>query len=74
MPESAAGATPPPIEVGDVVQLRSGGATMTVTRSDPASDTVTCTWLGEAGTVLSREFEDARRVLRPVASDDADAP
>ena len=60
-----------PFDVGDVVQLRSGGVAMTVTRIGSARGTVTCTWSDEAGSVLTREFEDAGRILRLVEHDDA---
>ena len=55
------------LEVGDVVQLRSGGASMTITEDRPTD--VTCAWLDSEGRLHERQFD--YRCLSVVSDDGA---
>lgn len=45
---------PPAIKRGDVVQLRSGGPLMTVSKSEP--DVTWCHWFSQSGEVVCHTF------------------
>lgn len=46
-----------PFEVGDVVQLMSGGPVMTIIRIDPAQGTVVVRWFKQSLEVFSKADE-----------------
>lgn len=47
------------LNVGDVVQLNSGGPDMTVAIVRPNAKEAVCTWIGEGGTTPCAEFKSA---------------
>jgi uncharacterized protein YodC (DUF2158 family) len=50
---------------GDVVQLKSGGPSMTVILESTSADSVVCQWFKEADPVTATFLEDSL-VLKPV--------